>query len=94
MEANPEYSVCFHDFDEYYTREGKSRNIDLSKGENIEVTDADIDAEIKKIAEQYKMEEEKVINDIEQNINKKVRQSIDENQREYILREKLKRINE
>lgn len=38
MEANPEYSVCFHSFDEYYTRVGKSRNIDLSKGENIEVT--------------------------------------------------------
>ncbi len=40
------------------------------------------------------IEEEKVINDIEQNINKKVRQSIDENQREFYLREKLRAIKE
>lgn len=40
------------------------------------------------------MEEEKIINDIEQNINKKVRQSIDENQREFYLREKLRAIKE
>ena len=32
----------------------------VAKAENIEVSDEDIDAEIKKIAEQYKMEEEKV----------------------------------
>jgi len=40
------------------------------------------------------IEEEKVISDIEQNINKKVRESIDENQREYYLREKLRAIKE
>lgn len=40
------------------------------------------------------IEEEKVINDIEQNINKKVRESIDENQREFYLREKLRAIKE
>ena len=34
------------------------------------------------------MEEERIINDIEQNINKKVRQTIDENQREFYLKER------
>lgn len=37
---------------------------------------------------------EKVINEIEQSINKKVRDSIDENQREYYLREKIKAIKD
>ena len=40
------------------------------------------------------MEQEKVITDIEQNINRKVRESIDENQKEFYLREKLRAIKE
>ncbi len=40
------------------------------------------------------MEEEKVINDLEEKINKKVKESIDENQKEYYLREKLRAIKE
>ena len=40
------------------------------------------------------MASEKVINEIEQNINKKVRDSIDENQREYYLREKIRAIKD
>ncbi len=40
------------------------------------------------------MEEERVINDIEQEINQKVRKSIDENQREYYLREKIRALKE
>ncbi len=40
------------------------------------------------------IEEEKVINEIENDINKKVRENIDENQREYFLREKLRAIKE
>ena len=40
------------------------------------------------------MESEKMINELEQNINKKVRESIDENQREYYLREKIRAIKD
>ncbi len=40
------------------------------------------------------MEEEKTINDIEEKINIKVKESIDENQKEYYLREKLRAIKE
>lgn len=40
------------------------------------------------------IESEKVINDIEDSINRKVKESIDENQREYYLREKLRAIKE
>ena len=40
------------------------------------------------------MEEEKTINEIEEKINIKVKESIDENQREYYLREKLRAIKE
>ena len=40
------------------------------------------------------IEEEKVIQDIEERINVKVKESIDENQREYYLREKLRVIKE
>ena len=40
------------------------------------------------------MEEEKTINEIEEKINLKVKESIDENQREYYLREKLRAIKE
>lgn len=40
------------------------------------------------------MESEKLINEIEQTINKKVRDSIDENQREYYLREKIRAIKD
>lgn len=40
------------------------------------------------------MEEEKVINELEEKINIKVKESIDENQREYYLREKLRAIKE
>lgn len=40
------------------------------------------------------IESEKVIQDIEESINRKVRDSIDENQREYYLREKLRAIKE
>ena len=40
------------------------------------------------------MEEEKAINEIEEKINLKVKESIDENQREYYLREKLRAIKE
>ncbi len=40
------------------------------------------------------IESEKVINQIEESINRKVRESIDENQREYYLREKLRAIKE
>lgn len=40
------------------------------------------------------MEEEKVINEIEEKINVKVKESIDENQKEYYLREKLRAIKE
>ncbi len=40
------------------------------------------------------MEEEKVIHDLEEKINMKVKESIDENQKEYYLREKLRAIKE
>lgn len=40
------------------------------------------------------MEEEKVISEIEQNIQKRVKDSIDENQREFYLREKMRAIKE
>lgn len=40
------------------------------------------------------MEEEKAINEIEEKINLKVKESIDENQKEYYLREKLRAIKE
>ena len=40
------------------------------------------------------IELEKVISEIEESINRKVRESIDENQREYYLREKLRAIKE
>lgn len=40
------------------------------------------------------MEEEKVIHEIEERINLKVKESIDENQKEYYLREKLRAIKE
>ena len=40
------------------------------------------------------IEEERLINDIEHSISRKVRESIDENQREYYLREKLRAIKE
>ncbi len=40
------------------------------------------------------MEEEKVINELEEKINRKVKESIDENQKEYYLREKLRAIKE
>lgn len=40
------------------------------------------------------IESEKVIGEIEETINRKVRESIDENQREYYLREKLRAIKE
>ena len=40
------------------------------------------------------MEEEKVINELEEKINIKVKESIDENQKEYYLREKLRAIKE
>lgn len=40
------------------------------------------------------MEEEKTINEIEEKINIKVKESIDENQKEYYLREKLRAIKE
>lgn len=40
------------------------------------------------------VEEEKKISEIESTINKKVREKIDENQKEYVLREKLRAIKE
>lgn len=40
------------------------------------------------------MEEEKVINELEEKINIRVKESIDENQKEYYLREKLRAIKE
>ncbi len=40
------------------------------------------------------MEEEKVIHNLEEKINMKVKESIDENQKEYYLREKLRAIKE
>ncbi len=40
------------------------------------------------------LESEKIISEIEQNINRKVRDSIDDNQREYYLREKIRMIKE
>lgn len=40
------------------------------------------------------LEEEKVIHDLEEKINMKVKESIDENQKEYYLREKLRAIKE
>lgn len=40
------------------------------------------------------MEEEKIINELEEKISLKVKESIDENQKEYFLREKLRAIKE
>ena len=40
------------------------------------------------------IDSEKMINELEQNINKKVRDSIDENQKEYYLREKIRAIKD
>ena len=38
METNPEYSVCFHGFEEYYTKIDKWRSIELCKGKDVELT--------------------------------------------------------
>ena len=40
------------------------------------------------------MQKEKTINEVEANINTRVKQSIDENQKEFYLREKMKAIKE
>lgn len=40
------------------------------------------------------MEEEKMLHEIELNIDRKVKESVDENQKEYLLREKLRAIKE
>ncbi len=69
----------------------QSLAIPLEKKQKILETTAVNDRLMMVITE---MEEEKVINDIEQNINRKVRESIDENQKEFYLREKLRAIKE
>ncbi len=65
--------------------------LSLEKKENLLET-LDINTRMQMLIES--IEEEKTITEIETSINQKVRDKIDENQREYVLREKLRAIKE
>ena len=59
--------------------------------ENLTATDADIDAEIKKMAEQYKMKEEDVRNIINKNLEDFRGQITDRKVREFIMNSAVKK---
>ena len=59
--------------------------------ENLTATDADIDAEIKKMAEQYKMKEEDVRNIINKNLEDFRGQITDRKVREFIMNSAAKK---
>lgn len=66
-------------------------NVELPTKQNI-LAEADINKRLLLVL--ASMEEERVINQLEEKINKKVKDSLDENQKEYYLREKLRVIKE
>ena len=70
---------------------GQYLTIDLNKKQKI-LEPININERLLLVASS--IESEKVIGEIEETINRKVRESIDENQREYYLREKLRAIKE
>lgn len=70
---------------------GQYINVELPTKQNI-LAEADINKRLLLVL--ASMEEEKVINELEEKINLKVKESIDENQKEYYLREKLRAIKE
>ena len=67
--------------------------LDVDREKKQAILEADnINDKLNMIVE--RLNQEKLINDIEQEINNKVKEKLEENQREYILREKLKAIKE
>ena len=70
---------------------GQYINVELPTKQNI-LAETDINKRLLLVL--ASMEEEKVINELEEKINLKVKESIDENQKEYYLREKLRAIKE
>lgn len=70
---------------------GQYINVELPTKQNI-LAEADINKRLLLVL--ASMEEEKVISELEEKINLKVKESIDENQKEYYLREKLRAIKE
>lgn len=70
---------------------GQYINIELPIRQNI-LAEADINKRLLLVL--ASMEEEKMINDIEEQINIKVKESIDANQKEFYLRERLRAIKE
>ena len=70
---------------------GQYINVELKTKQQI-LSECDINKRLLLVLSS--MEEEKTINEIEEKINIKVKESIDENQREYYLREKLRAIKE
>ena len=59
--------------------------MEVARAENIRVTDEDVNAEIKKLAERYNMKEEEVRNIIGQNLNNYREQLLETKIREWIL---------
>lgn len=70
---------------------GQYLPIELSRKQQI-LEEIDVNKRLLLVASS--IESEKVINEIEESINRKVRESIDENQKEYYLREKLRAIKD
>ena len=70
---------------------GQYINVELKTKQQI-LSECDINKRLLLVLSS--MEEEKTINEIEEKINIKAKESIDENQREYYLREKLRAIKE
>lgn len=70
---------------------GQYINVDLVTKQKM-LAECDINKRLFVVLES--MEEEKTINEIEEKINNKIKESIDQNQREFYLREKLRVIKE
>ncbi len=70
---------------------GQYLPIELDKKQSI-LEEIDVNKRLLKVASS--IESEKIIQEIEETINRKVRSNVDENQREYYLREKLRAIKE
>lgn len=70
---------------------GQYINVELKTKQNI-LAETNINKRLLLVL--ASMEEEKTINELEEKINLKVKESIDENQKEYYLREKLRAIKE
>ena len=70
---------------------GQYINVELKTKQQI-LSECDINKRLLLVL--ASMEEEKTINEIEEKINIKVKESIDENQKEYYLREKLRAIKD